>query len=432
MILSSAIRLMCSRWLTTTLIIAIAAPYIYGVGMGAPDPYGAWTAFLLDTTPGLALYAALGLNIAMTGIRAAWLKLTHHSIMPETIARMDAHAEIGLHGPDPLGAAVQGLRRAGYRKVDVIGTSAFAQRGKYSFLPGLVLRAGLLILMGAALASTQLRQAEEVVLYEGLHAQALGRELNLKDIENGMPETFIQVGGKSTFRLSEVSARIYSEGRSYTVTGGFPTEANGIYLRITHMGLLQPIIGQALNAAFDWNVLLDVLPPGKTDDETVLSSDVSLSFTLIPASTIANGLVAGKVFELRDPLYRLDLIDASAPEAVPESVNAGPGESTTLGGVDLTLGTAGNYVRVMVVSDPAIWWLYAGLAITMASLVLGLTRLFWYERRACVLRTYDAILIGQTEEFYKKWGIWKFQRLKAGLLPTPAEPEPEDPGRAKK
>jgi hypothetical protein len=411
-ILIRLIRLLSSWRLTAAIALGFLTAYLYFIF--GENPFKDWLNFIFKKPGGLLLYGGLMANLVCASIRAAMAKLGSESVSPESIKKMDAWIEVPHPGPDPIGAAAESIRKMGFA-VEESPTTASAQKGRYSFLPGTVLRAGIVILMASALLSTNLRRAEEAVFYEGGEAELLDRVFGLSEIRPDLPEDFIQVGQESSFRLDTISATLSASDREYTVTSGIPLNAAGLYLRITHLGIMQPISGRTPSTVFDWDVFLDVLPPGRTDSETLLSNDLSLAFTLMPSKTIEKGLVTGRLYDLKEPLYKLAIISTGSGER-PENVTVSHSKSASVGDVDITLGENSVYVRVQAVDDPTLPWLYAGVIILIAGAALMLSRFFWYEKRACAFRTYDELLVGYSEEFYKKWGILKFQKLREELL----------------
>ena len=156
------------------------------------------------------------------------------------------------------------------------------------------------------------------------------------------------------------------------------------------------------------------LPPGKIDSKTILSNVDSLSVSLAPSKTIEKGLVTGKLYNIERPMYALSIID-SATGKHSESAIASPGEATKVGDVDITLGDRSLYIQMQAVQDPALRWLYLGVMLILLGLALLIGRFFWYEKKLYAFRTYETVLVGYSEEFYKKWGILKFQNLRESL-----------------
>jgi hypothetical protein len=378
------ISLLSSWRFTAAVLLGLASSYVY-LTFGE-RPFMEWLDFLYTTRAGLLLYGFLAINILCASIRAAFVKLSSESITPDTIKGMDTWVKIPLAGGDTMRDVAETVEKAGY-KMEISGASASSRKDRYSFLPGTVLRAGIVILMIATLFSINLRKTDSAVFYEGGEKELLGNLFSLGEITPSLPEDFLQVEKKSSLNIEDISAFVSVSGKTYTVTSGVPVKAGDVYMRITHLGYMQPISGRTPTTVFDWDVFLDVLPPGKTDSETLLSNIHSLAFTITPVKTVEKGTVTGKLYDLKKPLYSLAIIDTVTGEHS-ESVEAGPTESARVGDVDMLV----------------------------AGAVLMLSRFFWYERKLYAFRTYEAVLVGYNEEFYKKWGIIRFQKLREELL----------------
>ena len=79
------------------------------------------------------------------------------------------------------------------------------------------------------------------------------------------------------------------------------------------------------------------------------------------------------------------------------------------------LGKQGLAMRLQVVSDPALPLLYGGVIILLTGLGAMLSRFFWYERECALLAKDGALLVGSRDEFFKKWGVHRFQSAKDKL-----------------
>jgi hypothetical protein len=165
---------------------------------------------------------------------------------------------------------------------------------------------------------------------------------------------------------------------------------------------------------------LDVLPPGRLHAVELPSGAGTLSFVLEPEKTIKKGLLTGKAYNLKTPLYRVSL----KGEGGDGDVVLGPSGIAELVGRSLTLGDHSLYVKVRSVYDPALLWLYAGAVLGLFGLALMPLRFFWYEKRLCALVGDRRIFVGYSEEFYRMWGILKFRKWTEDL-PTGSDETPE-------
>jgi hypothetical protein len=408
---------MGSWWVTVALSLIFAALYVY-LGFGE-NTYQRWIRIVFHSPPGLIVYVCLVANIALASLRVAIDRLKEKEITPEAVKEMDVYASLPPEAP--LDEISGWMRRKGFHP-DAGGGGLIARKGKFCFVPGTVMRAGLVVFMAAFALGLHIRETDEALLHEGESAALLGREARLGRITSSLPEEFLQVGEKSIFELKDVSATLSSSGRTHEITPGYPGRFEGLYWRITHIGYRQPLVVDETAFAPD----LDVLPPGRTHRVETKGDGPSLSFTLEPEETISKGLLTGRLYNLRSPRYRLALKDGGEKhEAV-----LGPSGSSELGGVPVSLGEKSLYVRINAVYDPALFWVYAGIVLTLLGALLVLTRFFWYERLMRAAAAEDALLIGYSEEFYRKWGVMKFQRwreeLRSVLEPPVEEAEPPD------
>ncbi|MDP2168497.1 MAG: hypothetical protein Q8J64_09235 [Thermodesulfovibrionales bacterium] len=401
-----------SLWrLTAALTLMLASAYIYFTF--GEDPFGRWTEFVFRTPLGIILYAGAILNILSVSAKTAYARLKAARAAPQDILDMDAYAIIPVSGKDPLGAAALWMKNKGFEP-KASGNSLCALKGRLSFLPGALIRMGLVVLMASAFMSAHLRKTEEAVFHEGEEKTLLGKKIRLIEIKSSLPEEFLDIGQRSAFRLERVSSELSSSGKTYAVGAGFPAREDGLYLRITHMGFAQPVSFKTQDTALEETKDLDLLPPGKTA-EVLLPGGQTLSFTLMPERTINKGLLIGKLFNLRNPSYSVALKGRDKPV----EIAARPSEGIRLVDSELSLGRHSLFVKIQSVYDPALLWIYAGLLISLSGIALMPGRFFWYERRMCVALRREELLIGYSEEFYKKWGIYKFHKWKdelAGLV----------------
>jgi hypothetical protein len=392
------LRLWGSWWATAALVAAIVGVYV-ALAFGG-DPYDRWAALMLRTAPGLALYLGLALSMALASVRVVLERLSERGkpATPEAIRAMDEHAF--LPGVS-LDIAEAFMKEKGFAPVPVVGGLS-ARKGGLSFVPGTVMRAGTVIFMAALALSAHLRAATSYSTGEGGPVALPSEHARLERIEADMPGEFLQVGEASAFKLGGVRVVVSAAGgRTAEVTPGYPTRLGGDFLRVTHLGYRTDVGVDGKITVLD----LDVLPPGK-GYKARLSGGREASFVLEPVRTVRKGLLVGKAYDLKAPQFRVSLGDgADRREEVIE-----PEESASLGGPGLSLGNSSLYVTVEAVRDPALPFLYAGLALALFGSTLMLTRLFWYERRICAALTEGGVLLGYSSEFYRRWGVLRFRR----------------------
>jgi hypothetical protein len=410
-----AARLISSWWTTALLALSLSAVYV--ACTFGENTYERWIRFIFHTPSGLALYLGLALNIAAASVRIILTRLRGVDVNAEAIREMDAHAELNVS----VDALDDIMKKAGFSVSEKVSSvtvknAICGRRGRLSFIPGTVMRAGLVILMVAVLLSSHLRKTDEAMIHPAGGAEMFGRQITFGSIDADLDEDLLQVGGKGSFGIGEVSAVLRSPDGAYTVSAGFPERIEGLYYRITHLGYHQPIrIDEFLLEAG-----LDVLPPGRLHAVELPSGAGTLSFVLEPEKTIKKGLLTGKAYNLKTPLYRVSL----KGEGGDGDVVLGPSGIAELVGRSLTLGDHSLYVKVRSVYDPALLWLYAGAVLGLFGLALMPLRFFWYEKRLCALVGDRRIFVGYSEEFYRMWGILKFRKWTEDL-PTGSDETPE-------
>lgn len=404
-----ALKIIGSWWLTA----AICAVGVVGYAVCAQGeiPFDRWSHLLLRTAPGLALYAGLILNLIAVSVRIALFKLVPSA---GHIREMDEYVEAAtsqLGGPadDVL---TGWLRRHKYyvtaRDRVIIGI-----RGRFSFIPGVILRLGLVIMLIAIGCSSHIRQTEEMILHSSEPARILNRAISTGSIRAALPESFLQVGDRATFELDDLSVDVVVGGKSATVTSGYAARVNGLYLRVTDFGYSIPVMIDGTEVGRN----LEVLPPAKTQ-RIKTPSGAEAAILIEPAKTMTKGLLTGKAYNLQAPRFRVKTDGAD------EGVVLAPGESS--GRVSLGL-SAGYFVRLMAVSDPALIWVYAGGAIFLAGIVLMLSRFFWYERRIAAGIEGDMVIMGESAELYNNWWVDRFRAMldELGLRPSAREDKPD-------
>jgi hypothetical protein len=93
-----------------------------------------------------------------------------------------------------------------------------------------------------------------------------------------------------------------------------------------------------------------------------------------------------------------------------------PGSSAAIGPASISLGKQGLSVRIQAVEDPALPFLYAGAVILLLGLCSMPSRFFWYEQEFALCLEGNSLIIGTRDEFFKKWGILRFQRWSDEVL----------------
>ncbi len=399
-----SVRKVISSWWLTAAICAVGAAAYVAYAETGDAPYASWSQLVMHTAPGALLYFLMLVNLIAINARIAL-----DALRPQAgrIEEMDEHAAVQLTG-HPHEAIPAWLRSNGFhvtlRHNEIIGT-----RGRWSFLPGLVLRTGLVIMLLALGASVHLRKSESRVMHVSDAATLLGREVKVRTISATLPADYLQVGDRSEFELGDLSADLTVDDRDVRATSGYAARAGGLYLRATDFGYRVPLIFKHVAVEED----LDVLPPGKK-----MLATAGVYVSLEPAKTITKGLLTGKSYDLRSPRFR---VKARALEG--EFV-LGPGESSP----ELALGPAmGYFVRISAVHDPALIWVYLGGATMLAGIVMMLSRFVWYRRRIEARTGGPDIMIGQSSELYGSWNVERFRLMLSGLAGPPARQDERGP-----
>ena len=139
-----------------------------------------------------------------------------------------------------------------------------------------------------------------------------------------------------------------------------------------------------------------------------------MTFSLYPDRTLSKGLVTGRQYNLAEPVYRVSVREGKPRDGVQE-ITMRPGDRTGVGPAEVALGKQRLYARFQIVADPGLPFLYAGVIITLAGMLAVLSRFFWYEREICVMVREGMLIAGSRDEFFKKWGVLRFQRWSGKL-----------------
>lgn len=398
------LRVLGSWWTTTAILLVLAGLFI-SCTFGE-EAYAAWSRLLYHTPAGVGLQFALILNLLLASLRIAADRLGRRPPSADDIRAMDVSAELPLsagYNLDELAVWLKGRGFTGTPGADTLQAS----RGRLSFLPGTLLRCGLIVLMGALLLSAYARTTLELTLHEGETVSFAGTAVTLGSITSHIPDTFFQAGEAGTFNLENVSAVLQAAGTSHRISAGLPVRIRDRYYRISDLGYAHRVGLETAGEKTEKQLDLKVLPPGKTDTAAFPPHDLFLTFTLQPEKTITKGLLAGKQFSLARPLYLINLQEGREKNKK-GTVTLKPEEKGSAGNVQITLGKTSLYIRVQSVSDPALLWIYAGFLLVLTGLAALLSRFLWYEQQFAAVICGQTILIGYREEFFKKWGIQKF------------------------
>jgi hypothetical protein len=410
--------------LTAFLALAGVAAYLSFASL--EDPFAAWTVFLFEGAWGRALLAALSMNLVFMSIEAVRRKFRPVPIKPCDLPSCVEVPSGGRHLPEDMAEWVREKRFS----PELRGSVLTARRGGLSVIPGTILRAGLVMLILAFFMSSKIRETGEVTLSAGQGRVFLGETVSVTEIEAGLPSEHLETGGEGSLFLPRVSALMSVSGTSARVTNEYPVSIHGQDYRLTGLGYRLPLFIEYEGAQVPAGGHMDILPPGRTQTTLIEECGYTVSVTLEPKDTIKKGLITGKVYDLRDPSFRIGLKKGTSErvEAVMQAGQAGE-----LDGIPVTLGESALSVRLRAAKDPALRWIHTGAVLALLGLLLMPLRLFWYERRLSLKVSYESVLIGYEQEFFRKWAEVRL-KLWASELRTPegqdaaakGAPQPEE------
>lgn len=417
------IALLGSWWLTALLLLSLVAAYLsFSFGR---NPFPAWSAFVFHSAGGIAIVLGLIVNLGAATVRIVIVRLRRPVLSPEEIRAMD------IHGVHPL-QNDRIVRTAAERFGVAAGTNEIAERGvrrvsgTWSFLPGTIFRLGLMVTLIGLLMTAHGRRTYDTALREGERKDLFGSSIRLAGVIAQLPTDHLQVGEDGTFLLSGVSARIDARGRTVEVTPGFPTRINGLWYRVSHLGYSQEMTVNLRGVRHSVTADLDLLPPGRSSIVPLTPGTASLIVSLDPERTIEKGLLKGRQYNLAAPAYRVAVQEGRSRKD-DSGRRMKPGDRAAVGPAEVALGDQGLVVRFQIVSDAGLPFLYAGVVMALAGLASLLSRFFWYEREFAMLAKDGMLFVGSRDEFFKKWGIHRFERWKDELAEEdPSGRAPED------
>ncbi|GAB4483792.1 MAG: hypothetical protein OHK006_06060 [Thermodesulfovibrionales bacterium] len=399
-----ALRILSSWWLLAGLVLVTAVTYL--TFSQNSNPYPAWLSFLLGSAPGLVIVTGFAANILALSIRIVLQAVRPGPATPGMIRAMDAFLEVSREDGGSIARIEDWSRERGF-SVHREESSLRAVKAAASFLPGTVLRAGILISLVSALVSFHVRKTSQAVLHEQEHASFFGQEIVLSRLSAPLPEDFLQVSEAEPVSISGLYADISADGASARIGPGFARNLKGTWYRIVHLNYAQEVVitdnGKTRQQVWD----LGLLPPG-AEDTVRLPGGPDVSVSLSPDRTISKGLLTGKQFNLRAPRYRMVFRTSGQQDSADEHILV-PGAAASVGTTTLRLGRSGLAVTVQAVRDPALPFLYAGVLLCLAGCALMPSRFFWYRRELAAAEDAGGrIVVGYREEFFRKWGIMKF------------------------
>ena len=382
---------------TLVCVILIASIYVRFLFQG-DNAYGSWVSFLTENPAGILIFSGLALSIAWGGVRAARSALKAPECSAEYIGSLDISAAFPVSEGDWSGPLSAWLKEKGF-DLKEHSASGYALKGRWSFLPGAVLRVGLLLFLAGFWLSHHERQVFEVLLRPGSPAVLGDLVLTLGRIDAGLPEGHLQVGREKGFRIKDAKVQLEGPEGPLTVPQGWPVKFGGRYFSLAGLGYTQSFNRFVRDGAYETDTLdLDILPPGKEDTAILFGEEVRIS--LAPEKTVKKGRLSGELYNLKAPSYRLK---HPGKDILVVSPGSHGGVLTT--GPDIAAGLGDFWVRIRVVQDPGISLITWSLPVMGAGLILLFSDFFWYRREVVCLHQNQELILGYGEQYLKKWGI---------------------------
>ena len=395
--MKTALKYTGSPWTVAGITLTLTCVYI-AMSFGGPS-WHEFMEFIFSSAVGLVLYLSLALSLTAWSALAVLKRQPPLVISAEDVRLMDEHIHMGS-APEmkTLGDVSAWDKTKGFSKVSHIEGGIVGTRGSLSILPGIVLRAGVALLMLAVLASWHGRVSQDIVITEGGIAEVMGMKVEAISIDAAIPDEFLSVGTVG-FVLDDIRLKLKSGEGEFEMGGSYPVKSGGVYWRLADLGYAQPV---SLEGGGSNVIMLKLLPPGSVDTARLSPEGETYEFRLSPAKKVRKGLLSGDLFKLKTPSYSI-----SKRGKKDTAVVAKAGQAFEIGKDRGEFGEAGMFVRLEAVRDPALPVVKAGLFLMALGSLLMLLRLFWYERRFMAVMHEGTPLVGYSEEFYSKWAVYK-------------------------
>lgn len=392
-----------SWWLHVLILIILIGCYIHKTG--SEGEFLVFIDFLFNTPTGILLYIILLLNLLFITIRIIF---NHLSTRPPAISSMDTFVEI-KHSQEVWQQIRKSFKTFNLPS-EITEKMIYIKKGRWSLIPGTILRTGIIIFLFSLLLSYHVRSEKERIIHEGALLKLQSRELKVKKIIPHMDKEFLQVGDSSVFEVKKVAVLLEDKERTYHIDSSYPVKIGKYYLKVTHLGLSHKLDIEKNNSKVQLIADLDIFPPGKTALLSVNNEDTFFTFTLIPDKTIKKGILTGRLYNLSKVKYKL-VMQKGKKNIISTMEPISPGQTVTFDNYKISLGRTSYYIIMKYVYDPGLKFLKAGLFLLTAGLVLMFSRFFWYKKDFMVIKGAGTITIGYREEFFKKWGINRFHKL---------------------
>ncbi len=384
-------------------ILCMGAVYVRYV-LGGDDAYGGWVNFLTEHPAGILLFTALPFSLVWGGALSARSALRPPACSPGYIRSLDISAAFRVADGIWAGPLSRWLKQKGFH-LKAEPFSGYALKGRWAFLPGTILRVGLVLFLVGFWLSHHGRKVDDVLIRHGATVTLDRAPLILAKIEPGLPATHLQVGRERGFRVR--GAKVWFEGHDgpLTVLQGWPVKSGGRNYALAALGYTQTFYRTIPEDGTGTETLdLDVLPPGKEDPVNLFGEEARIS--LAPEKTLKKGRLTGELYNLEEPSYRV-----KAPGGEFRVVPAGS-QGAAIIETKVAEGPRDFWVRIRVVQDPGLGLLIWSLPVTGLGSILVLCNLFWYRREVVCVYQDGELILGYGEQYFKKWGIQRFYRWK--------------------
>ena len=238
------------------------------------------------------------------------------------------------------------------------------KRGVVRFSMWVLLPAGILMLLVGFFLSANLRQSDWIIAGEGdvLNPRWQESPYVLSEIKPPLKDELFAVEGESVFKY-EPKVTVSADGESFIVGVYPPTMIRGTYYHILDFGLAPGIRLKKGNEVLQERyVPVKILPPRSEGVFEV--SPYKFFLKIAPDRTVRKGMAKAKLYSLVSPAYEVRVVRGD--EVVFEGSSR---DGIFFEGRELSFFEPTYWVRLEVVSNPAMNILIAGVAVTGAGVL---------------------------------------------------------------
>ncbi len=238
------------------------------------------------------------------------------------------------------------------------------RRGVARFVMWVLLPAGILMLLVGFFLSANLRQFDWIIAGEGDALKPRWQEhpYVLSEIKPPLKDELFAVEGESVFKY-EPKVTVSADGESFIVGVYPPTMIRGTYYHILDFGLAPGIrLKEGNEVLHERYVPVKILPPGS--EGVFEASPYTVFLKIAPDRTVRKGITKAKLYSLVSPAYEVRVVRGD--EVVFEGSSR---DGVLFDGRELSFSEPAYWVRIEVVSNPAVNILIAGVAVTGAGVL---------------------------------------------------------------